>query len=83
MTIEMSSGICADSLLEPVRFALGPTMVTRRKRVEEVGGFESMADYCADDFVLGNRIAKNGYKVVLSGHRDRSHGAAGGFCGLH
>jgi len=68
MTIEMSSGICADSLLEPVRFALGPTMVTRRKRVEEVGGFESMADYCADDFVLGNRIAKNGYRVVLSGH---------------
>jgi ceramide glucosyltransferase len=68
MTIEMSSGICADSLLEPVRFALGPTMVTRRAQVEEVGGFEGMADYCADDFVLGNRIAKNGYKVVLSGH---------------
>jgi len=68
MTIEMSSGICADSLLEPVRFALGPTMVTRRTRVEEVGGFESMADYCADDFVLGNRIAKNGHKVVLIGH---------------
>jgi ceramide glucosyltransferase len=68
MTIEMSSGICADSLVEPVRFALGPTMVTRRERVEEMGGFESMADYCADDFVLGNRIAKNGHKVVLSGH---------------
>ena len=43
-------------------------MVTRRERVEEMGGFESMADYCADDFVLGNRIAKNGHKVVLSGH---------------
>jgi ceramide glucosyltransferase len=68
MTIEMSSGICAASLLEPVRFALGPTMVTRRARVEEMGGFESLAEYCADDFVLGNRIAKNGYKVVLSGH---------------
>jgi ceramide glucosyltransferase len=68
MTIEMSSGICADSLIEPVRFALGPTMVTRRERVEEVGGFESMADYCADDFVLGNWIAKKGHKVVLSGH---------------
>jgi ceramide glucosyltransferase len=68
MTIEMSSGICADSLVEPVRFALGPTMVTRRACVEEMGGFESMADYCADDFVLGNRIAKNGHKVVLSGH---------------
>jgi len=68
MTIEMSSGICADSLVEPVRFALGPTMVTRRARVEEVGGFESMAEYCADDFVLGNWIEKNGYRVVLSGH---------------
>jgi ceramide glucosyltransferase len=68
MTIEMSSGICADGLVEPVRFALGPTMVTRRACVEEMGGFESMADYCADDFVLGNRIAKNGHKVLLSGH---------------
>jgi ceramide glucosyltransferase len=68
MTIEMSSGICADSLIEPVQFALGPTMVTRRARVEEMGGFESMADYCADDFVLGNWIAKNGHKVVVSGH---------------
>lgn len=68
MTIEMSSGICADSLVEPVRFALGPTMVTRRERVEELGGFESMAEYCADDYVLGNWIAKNGHKVVLSGH---------------
>jgi hypothetical protein len=68
MTIEMSSGICADSLVEPVEFALGPTMVTRRERVEEMGGFESMAEYCADDFVLGIWIAKNGHKVVLSGH---------------
>lgn len=68
MTIEMSSGICADSLIEPVRFALGPTMVTRRARVAEMGGFESIAEYCADDFVLGNWIAKNGHKVVLSGH---------------
>src|SRR5277367_4678039 len=68
MTIEMSAGICADSLVEPVQFALGPTMVARRARVEEMGGFESMADYCADDFVLGNWIAKNGHKVVLSGH---------------
>ena len=68
MTIEMSSGICADGLIEPVQFALGPTMVTRRARVQEMGGFESMAEYCADDFVLGNWIAKNGHKVVLSGH---------------
>jgi ceramide glucosyltransferase len=79
MTIEMSSGICADSLVEPVRFALGPTMVTRRARVEEIGGFESMAEYCADDFVLGNWIAKNGHKVVLSGHAIDHMVLQGGF----
>ena len=79
MTIEMSSGICADSLIEPVKFALGPTMVTRRARVEEIGGFESIAEYCADDFVLGNWIAKNGHKVVLSGHAIDHMVLQGGF----
>jgi ceramide glucosyltransferase len=79
MTIEMSSGICADSLIEPVQFALGPTMVTRRERVEEIGGFESIADYCADDFVLGNWIAKKGHKVVVSGHAIDHMVLQGGF----
>ena len=79
MTIEMSSGICADSLIEPVRFALGPTMVTRRERVEEIGGFESIAEYCADDFVLGNWIARKGHKVVVSGHAIDHMVLQGGF----
>ena len=26
MTVEMSSGVCAANLLEPMQFALGPTM---------------------------------------------------------
>ena len=82
MTIEMSSGVVCDSLIEPVRFALGPTMVTRRARVEEMGGFESMAEYCADDFVLGNWIAKNGHKVVLSGHPIDHMVLQGGLCGF-
>jgi ceramide glucosyltransferase len=68
MTIEMSSGVCASSLAEPVQFALGPTMVARRECVAEIGGFERMVEYCADDFVLGNWIAKNGHRVALSGH---------------
>lgn len=68
MTIEMSSGVCAASLAEPMRFALGPTMVARRSCIDEVGGFEAMAEYCADDFVLGNWIEKKGHRVVLIGH---------------
>lgn len=68
MTIEMSSGVCVANLLEPMQFALGPTMIARRECVAEVGGFEPMAEYCADDFVLGNWIAAKGHTVVLSEH---------------
>jgi ceramide glucosyltransferase len=67
MSIEMSSGVCASLLTEPVSFALGPTMVARRACVEEIGGFERMAEYCADDFVLGNWISEK-HAVALSGH---------------
>ena len=67
MSIEMSSGVCASTLTEPVSFALGPTMAARRQCIERIGGFERMAEYCADDFVLGNWIAKN-HTVALSGH---------------
>ena len=66
MTVEMSSGVSVVNLLEPMRFALGPTMITRRNCVAEIGGFAAMADYCADDFVLGNWIEAKGHKVVLS-----------------
>ena len=68
MTVEMSSGVCVANLMEPMQFALGPTMVARRACVAEIGGFEAMAEYCADDFVLGNWIAAKGHTVVLIGH---------------
>ncbi len=82
MTIEMSSGVCAASLMEPMQFALGPTMVARRKCVAEIGGFEAMAEYCADDFVLGNWIARRGHTRGADRAHDRPHGASCGVCGL-
>jgi len=46
-------------------FALGWTMATTKQRLEEVGGFEAMADHHSDDFTLGNKIAGNGYRIAL------------------
>ena len=40
----------------------------RRSVLEEIGGYEKFFDYSANDFILGNLIAKAGYTVVLAGH---------------
>ncbi|HUK86855.1 MAG TPA: bacteriohopanetetrol glucosamine biosynthesis glycosyltransferase HpnI [Terriglobales bacterium] len=68
MSVEMASGVLVANLMEGMRFALGPTMALRKERLAEVGGFEALADYCADDYVLGHRIHAAGYQVVLSHH---------------
>jgi ceramide glucosyltransferase len=51
--------------LQPLDFALGAVMTTRREQLRSIGGFEALADYLADDFQLGNRIAKTGKEIVL------------------
>lgn len=53
-------------LLEGITFALGSTIVMRRELLERIGGFRAVADYLADDFLLGNRVAATGLEIVLS-----------------
>src|SRR5271165_7120284 len=66
MSVEMTSGATVANLLEGMKFALGPTMAMRRDVLDAVGGFEPLADYCADDYVLGREIAESGRQVVMS-----------------
>jgi ceramide glucosyltransferase len=47
-------------------FAMGSTLAFRRADLEKIGGFESIADYLADDYQLGHRLHKLGLKCVLS-----------------
>ena len=68
MSVEMTAGVLAARLTEGMQFALGPTMALRRERIRRMGGFRVTADYCADDFVLGNETFKLGETVVLSHH---------------
>lgn len=68
MSVEMASGVLAANLMEGMRFALGPTMALRKDRLAEVGGFAALADFCADDYVLGQRVHAAGHQVVLSHH---------------
>ena len=52
--------------LKPIDFALGAVMATRRQQLQEIGGFAALADCLADDYQLGNRIARRGYSIALS-----------------
>ncbi len=68
MSVEMSSGVLAARAMEGMQFTLGPTMAFRRESIRRMGGFRVTADYCADDFVLGNETCKLGQTVILSHH---------------
>jgi ceramide glucosyltransferase len=68
MSVEMTSGVMAASLMEEMGFLLGPTMSVRRRCVDEMGGFATLGAYCSDDFLLGRQVAALGDKVVLSSH---------------
>jgi ceramide glucosyltransferase len=52
--------------LEGVTFGLGASLLVSKKTIDEMGGFSDVADYLADDYQVGNRIWKKGYRIVLS-----------------
>jgi len=47
-------------------YGFGSTLAFPRRVLEQVGGFEALADYLADDHQLGTLIAQAGYRVILS-----------------
>jgi ceramide glucosyltransferase len=49
-----------------MKFAMGSSILMRRSVLKAIGGFEAIADHLADDFMLGNLTAKQGFKVTLS-----------------
>jgi ceramide glucosyltransferase len=60
------SQVLQGASLRKLDFALGAVMVTRRKQLEELGGFATLVNCLADDYQLGNRIARRGYRIEFS-----------------
>ena len=66
LTASFLPGVLVARKLEGVRFGLGSTIAITRDRLREIGGFESLVDFAADDFEVGRRVAAHGYWVELS-----------------
>ncbi len=65
-SVEMSSGVLVADMLEGTKFALGATMALPKKSFQEVGGFDQLGEFYADDFVIGNRLAAQGKGVKMA-----------------
>jgi ceramide glucosyltransferase len=79
MNTEFWAGVFTARMVEGgVRFAVGPTAAARRRVIESIGGWPKLAEYLAEDFVLGQRAAEAGHGVILSSqvveHRIGSQG---------
>ena len=62
----MPSVLVARLIEGGLRYGLGSTLAVSRDALEKIGGFEALVDHLADDYELGERIFKAGYRVVLS-----------------
>ncbi len=49
-----------------IQWAIGHTMAIPRAVLEEMQGFQQFPNHLADDYEVGNRIAKMGYQVVVA-----------------
>jgi ceramide glucosyltransferase len=65
-TVEMVPNVMVALRLEGLSFALGASMAVRRAALEEIGGFAALVDYLADDYQLGNKVHRAGYRLELS-----------------
>jgi ceramide glucosyltransferase len=68
ISTDFCAGVLVARLLEGgIHFGLGSTLAFRRSDLAASGGFEALADYLADDYEFGRRIAGMGLGIELSG----------------
>jgi ceramide glucosyltransferase len=73
MNTDFIAGMLVARMLEGMRFAVGPTIVARRRILQAIGGFERLKDYLAEDFVMGKFAAEAGHGVILSSYVIEHH----------
>ena len=74
---EFAPSVLVARLLNSVDFALGSTMAVRAEMLRKIGGFEDISNYLADDYQLGRRVTKLGFRTEFAPMAVETHlGAA-------
>jgi ceramide glucosyltransferase len=68
LSTEFQPSVLVARQLEGITFAMGSGICIRRSVLEEIGGFNAIADYLADDYFLGNLPSRAGHAVELANH---------------
>jgi len=68
MNTEFISGVLVARMLEGMNFTLGPTVAARKMAIEAAGGWATLQNYLAEDFVLGQRVTAKGWRSILSSY---------------
>jgi len=63
---DFSAGVLVADWMEGVTFALGASVATTKSWLAKIGGYEALANVLADDYEIGNRVAKAGGRVMVS-----------------
>jgi ceramide glucosyltransferase len=74
--------LAARRLEDGIRFGLGSTLAMSKTALAKAGGLEPLVEYLADDYEMGARIAKAGYRVELCGEVVETTVPAYGFRGF-
>jgi ceramide glucosyltransferase len=73
MNTDFLAGVLVARMLAGMEFAVGPTIVARKKVLTSIGGFDRLKDYLAEDFVMGKFAAEAGHGVALSSYVIEHH----------
>jgi ceramide glucosyltransferase len=65
-----------------LHYGLGSTLAVSREALDRIGGLQILVDHLADDYELGARVDKAGYRVALSAEVVETNIAAYGWRGF-